>query len=79
MPTPNLTSACEYASGNASNPNSAKYLKYFIANLLVFRSGSPAARWPDPEVLQFLLSEAPTQLELAGREKVVWLISAILR
>jgi len=79
MPTPNLTSACEYASGNASNPSSAKYLRYFIANLLSFPFRFASGEMPDPEVLQFLLSEAPTQLDLAGREKVVWLISVILR
>jgi hypothetical protein len=40
MPTPTLTSACEYASGNISKPTNAKYLRYFMVNLLLSVSGS---------------------------------------
>src|SRR6266849_6849270 len=79
MPTPNLTSACEYARGSISRLNSAKYLRYFISEppRFPFRfSPGEIAGSRGPSVF---LSEAPTYLERAGREKVGWLISAILR
>ena len=37
---PTLICACEYASGNISKPTSAKYLRYFMVNLLLSGSGS---------------------------------------
>jgi hypothetical protein len=40
MPTPTLTSACEYASGTISKPTSIKYLIYFMVNLLLSVSAS---------------------------------------
>src|SRR5260370_11562245 len=82
MPTPTLTSACEDASGSISKPSSAKYLRYFIMNSLLPVRFLAGARPPDLEVLQLFVSEAPTDLNSRGREKLrreEWLISAILR
>src|SRR5260370_41441181 len=82
MPTPTLTCACEYASGSISKPSSAKYFRYFIVNSLLPVRFLAGARPPDLEVLQLFVSEAPTDLNSEGREKLrreEWLISAILR
>src|SRR5712691_9653844 len=79
MPTPNLTSACEYARGNISRLNSAKYLRYFINEPPRFPFRFPPREIAGSRGPSVFLSEAPTYLERAGRERVVWLISAILR
>src|SRR5208337_4938582 len=43
MPTPTLTSACEYASGKASKASSATYLRYFMVNLPCLRSSDSSS------------------------------------
>src|ERR1700686_893342 len=84
MPTPTLTSACEYASGNASKASSAMYLRYFIVKP-PFRPLSAIRGCDSPsKALQLFLfsSEAPTYLNSDRVEKLrvdEWLISAILR
>jgi hypothetical protein len=42
MPTPTLTAACEYATGNINNASSATYLRYFMVIPLFF---PPALRY----------------------------------
>ena len=46
-PTPTLTSACEYASGNASNASSAIYLRYFMVNPLFVPLGDSWLRFAE--------------------------------
>src|SRR5229473_5744421 len=85
MPTPTLTSACEYASGNASNASSATYLRYFM--VIPFRLSSTqrfvvAIRRSGGRFSFLSSSGAPTNLNSDRGGKLredEWLISAILR